>query len=93
LAVIDRPSRSNEQIFYGKQERSYWIPGSYGPLGSEKCNSFLKLLKNKAFKKERRTKTGVYAVGECTTLESNKSYSEKRHGTSARCYTLQGVIN
>jgi len=30
-------------------------------------------LKNKAFKKERRTKTGVYAVGECTTLESNKS--------------------
>jgi hypothetical protein len=40
---------------------------------SEKRNSFLKLLKNKAFKKERRTKNGGYAIGECTTLESNKS--------------------
>jgi len=53
--------------------RSYWIPGSYAPLVSEKRNSFLRLLKNKAFKKERRTKNGVYAIGECTTLESNKS--------------------
>src|SRR5215471_183588 len=43
------------------------------PLASEKRNSFLRLLKNKAFKKERRTKNGVYAIGECTTLESNKS--------------------
>jgi hypothetical protein len=40
---------------------------------SEKRNSFLRLLKNKAFKKERRTKNGGYAIGECTTLESNKS--------------------
>ena len=30
-------------------------------------------MKNKAFKKERRTKTGVYAIGEGTPLESNKS--------------------
>jgi len=36
-------------------------------------DSFLRLLKNKAFKKERRTKTGVYAIGEGTPLESNKS--------------------
>jgi hypothetical protein len=43
------------------------------PLVSEKRNSFFRLLKNKAFKKERRTKNGVYAIGECTTLESNKS--------------------
>ena len=34
------------------QGRSYWIPGSYAPLASEKRNSFLRLLKNKAFKKE-----------------------------------------
>jgi hypothetical protein len=40
---------------------------------SEKRNSFLRLLKNKAFKKERRTKNGGYAIGECTTLASNKS--------------------
>jgi hypothetical protein len=32
--------------------RSYWIPGSYAPLLSEKHNSFLRLLKNKAFKEE-----------------------------------------
>ena len=25
--------------------RSYWIPGSYAPALSEKCNSFLRLLK------------------------------------------------
>jgi hypothetical protein len=30
-------------------------------------------LKNKAFKEERRTKNAVYAIGECTPLESNKS--------------------
>jgi hypothetical protein len=42
---------------------------------SEKRNSFLRLLKNKAFKEESRTKNGVYAIGEFTTLESNKSLS------------------
>jgi len=47
--------------------------GSYAPLLSEKRNSFLRLLKNKAFKEESRTKNGVYAIGEFTTLESNKS--------------------
>src|SRR5215468_1515697 len=57
--------------------RSYWIPGSYDPLVSEKRNSFLRLLKNKAFKKERKTKNGVYAIGEYTTLEFNKSQRNK----------------
>ena len=31
--------------------RSYWIPGSYAPTLSENHNSFLRLLKNKDFKK------------------------------------------
>jgi hypothetical protein len=47
--------------------------GAYAPLVSEKRHSCLRLLKNKAFKEERRTKNAVYAIGECTTLESNKS--------------------
>jgi hypothetical protein len=67
-------SGSREEHSYAKYCRSYWIPGSYAPLVSEKCNSFLRFLKKKAFKKERRTKNGVYAIGECTTLESNKSH-------------------
>jgi hypothetical protein len=54
-------------------ERSYWIPGAYAPALSEKCNSFLRLLKNKGFKEERMTKVGLYAIGKSTTLESNKS--------------------
>jgi hypothetical protein len=53
--------------------RSYWIPWSYAPTLSEKRNSFLRLLKNKGFKEERRTKVGLYAIGKFTTLESNKS--------------------
>jgi hypothetical protein len=40
---------------------------------SKKSNAFLRLLKNKGFKEERRTKVGVYAIGKSTTLESNKS--------------------
>jgi len=40
---------------------------------SEKHNSFLRLLKNKGFKAERRTKNGLYPIGTFTTLESNKS--------------------
>jgi hypothetical protein len=55
--------------------RSYWIPGSYAPALSEKWNSFLRLLKNKSFKKERMTKVGLYVIGKSTTLESNKSLS------------------
>jgi hypothetical protein len=47
---------------------------------SEKRNSFLRLLKNKAFKEESRTKNGVYAIGEFTTLESNKSHFDKLSG-------------
>ena len=53
--------------------RSYWIPGSYAPALSEKRNSFLRLLKNKGFQEERRTKIGLYAISSSTTLESNKS--------------------
>jgi len=53
--------------------RSYWIPGPYAPLLSEKHNAFLRLLKNKGFKEERRTKNGMYAISKATTLESNKS--------------------
>jgi hypothetical protein len=40
---------------------------------SEKCNSLLRLLKNKGFKEESMTKVGVYAIDTSTTLESNKS--------------------
>ena len=53
--------------------RSCWIPGSYAPALSEKCNSLLRLLKNKGFKEESMTKVGVYALDTSTTLESNKS--------------------
>ncbi|HSX77562.1 MAG TPA: hypothetical protein VLQ80_03170, partial [Candidatus Saccharimonadia bacterium] len=56
-----------------KKKRSYWIPGSYAPALSEKHNSFLRLLKNKGFKEETRTKVGLYAIGKSTPLESNKS--------------------
>ena len=60
-------------------ERSYWIPGAYAPALSEKCNSFLRLLKNKGFKEERMTKVGLYAIGKSTTLESNKSQRQNYH--------------
>ena len=60
---------------FGK--RSYWIPGSYAPALSEKRNSFLRLLKNKGFKKESMTKVGLYAISKSTTLESNKSFLAK----------------
>jgi hypothetical protein len=53
--------------------RSYWIPGSYAPALSEKGDSFLRLLKNKGFRKESMTKVGLYAIGKSTTLESHKS--------------------
>jgi hypothetical protein len=43
---------------------------------SEKHNAFLRLLKNKGFKGESRTKVGVDAIGMSTTLESNKSLSD-----------------
>jgi len=33
----------------------------------------VRLLKNKGFMEERRTKNGLYAIGKFTTLESNKS--------------------
>ena len=53
--------------------RSYWIPGAYAPALSEKRNSLLRLLKNKSFKEERMPKVEWYALGNSTTLESNKS--------------------
>jgi hypothetical protein len=58
--------------------RSYWIPGSYAPALSEKCNSFLRLWKNKGFKEERMTKVELYAIGKSTTLESNKSHKNRQ---------------
>src|SRR4029450_1535004 len=54
--------------------RSYWIPGAYAPALSEKRNSFLRLLKNKGFKEENITKGGLYAIGNSTPLEYNKSH-------------------
>src|SRR5262249_970915 len=56
---------------------SYWIPGTYAAALSEKGNSFLRLLKNKGFRDERRTKIELYAIGKSTTLESNKSLPRK----------------
>jgi hypothetical protein len=53
--------------------RSYWIPGAYAPVLSEKCNSFSGLLKNKGSKEERKTKVGLDAIDKSTPLESNKS--------------------
>ncbi len=49
--------------------------GAYAPMLSEKRGSFLRLLKNKGFKEESMTKVGLYAIGQSTTLESNKSLS------------------
>jgi hypothetical protein len=70
-------------IFTPMHIRSYWIPGSYAPALSEKCNSFLRLLKNKGFKEERMTKVGLHAIGKSTTLESNKSLSGKQRAGRA----------
>jgi len=53
--------------------RSYWIPGSYVPVLSEKRNSFSELLKNKGLKEEKKAKVGLDAIDTSTTLESNKS--------------------
>src|SRR5215813_13650751 len=41
---------------------------------SEKCNAFSRPLKKKAFKEERGTTIGLYAIGTSTPLESNKSH-------------------
>jgi hypothetical protein len=40
---------------------------------SEKCNAFLRSLKNKGFKEERVTTMRLDDLGQSTTLESNKS--------------------
>jgi len=53
--------------------RSYWIPGSSAPRLSERHDAFLRLLQHDAFKEERLTKVGLYALGTSTTLASNKS--------------------
>jgi hypothetical protein len=41
---------------------------------SKKRNAFLRLLKDRGFKEESRTKVGLNAIGTSTTLESNKSH-------------------
>jgi hypothetical protein len=40
---------------------------------SEKCNAFLRPLKNKGFKEERMTRMRLGNLSTSTTLESNKS--------------------
>ena len=71
------PGRGQTACHVSFRNRSYWIPGSYAPALSEKRNSFLRLLKNKGFKKESMTKVGLYAISKSTTLESNKSLLAK----------------
>ena len=58
---------------HAMRHRSYWIPGSYVPVLSEKRNSFSELLKNKGLKEEKKAKVGLDAIDTSTTLESNKS--------------------
>jgi len=53
--------------------RSSWIPGSYAPALTEKHSSFVRLVKNKGFKEESRTKVRLEAIGTSTPLASNKS--------------------
>src|SRR5262250_418226 len=53
--------------------RSYWIPGASAPTLSEKCNAFLRPLKNEGFKEERGTTRRLDELDTSTTLESNKS--------------------
>src|SRR5262245_46256916 len=60
----------------GFERRSYWIPGSYAPVLSEKRNAFSGLLNNKGSKEERKTQVGLDAIDTSTTLESNKSHSD-----------------
>jgi hypothetical protein len=55
-------------------KRSYWIPGSEAPTLPEKCNAFLRPLKNKDFKEERVTSMRLDNLSTSTTLESNKSH-------------------
>jgi MFS family permease len=59
-----------------------WIPGSYAPVLSKNCSSFLRLLKNKGFQEERGTQVGLDAIGSSTPLESNKSQNMKDHRRS-----------
>ena len=59
----------NDDLF----SRSYWIPGSYAPVLSEKCNAFSGLLKNKGLKEERKTTVGLDTIDTSTTLDANKS--------------------
>jgi hypothetical protein len=42
----------------------------------QEAQRILRLLKNKGFKEERRTKNGLYAIGPFTSLESNKNPEE-----------------
>src|SRR5262249_8957265 len=73
-ARIGAYPKRNSPSTWGSSSRSYWIPGSYAPVLSEKGNAFSGLLKNKGFKEERKTKVGLDAIDKSTTLESNKSH-------------------
>src|SRR4029453_7420941 len=57
------------------QRRSYWIPGVLGPTLPEKCNAFLRPLKNKDFKEESMTRMRLDNLSTSTPLESNKSHA------------------
>jgi hypothetical protein len=52
---------------HGKGQRSYWIPGSYVPVLSEKRNSFSGLLKNRVVSLNTFAKTGA-EVGRLKTV-------------------------
>jgi hypothetical protein len=70
---LPHTNHSSKKVIKDFIGRSYWIPGSYAPTLPKNRNSFLRLLKNKGCKEERRTKVGLYAIDKSTTLESNKS--------------------
>ena len=69
--------------------RSYWIPGAYAPPLSEKHNLFLRLLQKKGFKEENMTKVRLYAIGQSTPLESNKSHP---YNPGSRGLTVLGAF-
>ena len=76
-AVKDLQSGLQLTVRPNVEVRSSWIPGSYAPRWTENRNAFLGPLKKEGFKEERVTKVGLYAIGTSTTLESNKSHSDK----------------
>ncbi|HSX80705.1 MAG TPA: hypothetical protein VLQ80_19295, partial [Candidatus Saccharimonadia bacterium] len=73
--------------------RSYGIPGSYAPTGSEKWLSFLRLLKNNGFKEGTGTKILLDAIETATPLESNKSHAQSIPGQDALPCAFEAVLD